>query len=119
MTTNAIGFRPGASLLRGLKGTSGYGAAMSAASQMDLEADKANKGHQVKQMEAESGQRQAQTRNNAQKQQAAIGRQTQKSQIQHKKNMSDMSTRQGYQQLNKRQGLEKKQAVLSHLAGDM
>jgi len=116
---NAVGFNPGQSLLKGLRGTSGYGQAMAAASQMNLEADKANKGHQLKQMESDTQQRQAAARNNAQQQQAAIGRKTQANQINHKKRMSDMNNRMGYQQLNKKKGLEKKQTVLNYLARDL
>ena len=116
---NAVGFNPGESLLRGLRGTSGYGEAMAAASQMNMEADKANKGHQLKQMESATQQRQAAARNNAQQQQAAMGRKTQENQINHKKRMSDMNNRMGYRQLNKKKGLEKKQTVLNHLARDL
>ena len=119
MTRNAVGFNPGQSLLKGLRGTSGYGQAMAAASQMNLEADKANKGHQLKQMESENQQTQAIAQNNARKQTAAINRQTQGQQMTHQRQMSDFNTRNSYAQLNKRKGLEKKQTVLNHLAKDL
>ena len=42
MISNAMGFKPAANLLKGMRGSSGYGEAMAAASNLNLEATEAN-----------------------------------------------------------------------------
>lgn len=116
MLRTAVGFNPGRSLLKGLRGTSGYGAAMQSASQLGMDAAKQNAGLQMQGLEAESQKRQKSASNSAQKQMAGMQRAQQSKNIDHKKYMSDMQNRMGYQQLNKRKDMSKKQTVLNQLA---
>ena len=116
MLRTAVGFNPQTSLLRGLRGTSAYGQAMQAGSELGMEQAKNNAQLHMQGLEQQSQQRQKTASNNAQKQSAALQRKGQNAQIEHKKQMSDLNTRMGYKQLNKRKDISKKQTVLNQLA---
>jgi len=118
MLRTAVGFNPGQSLLSGLRGTQGYGKAMAAASKMNLDADKANKAHMLKQEESDSQQRQQKARQNAQHQQNAIQNQAKASQLAGEKGLMNIQNSHGYAQLRKRKRINQQQTVLNHLASD-
>jgi hypothetical protein len=121
---NAVGFNPGQGILGGLrqKGPTaqlGKGLAMQNAAGANMEREKQNQQLGVQQMQADSQDRLAQARNQAEQDSNAARERTQRSGLESRYGASQIGLGYDYAGLQKRNSLRWQQALLGNLTGDM
>lgn len=123
MYQQAVGFNPGGRLLSGLNkkgdaGAFGYGQAMSAAADMNLDREKQNQEMGVRQMQEDSQQRQRESQNKTNRLQNDAQLRTRQGDLQSRKSVFNTGMAFDYAALNKRRQTALQQALLNGLAKD-
>jgi hypothetical protein len=123
MYQQAVGSNPSGRLLSGLSrkgdaGAFGYGQAMSAAADLNLDKDKQNQEMGVRQMQEDSQYRQRDAQSKASRLQNDSQIRTRQGDMQSRKNVFDTSMAFDYASLNKRRQTSLQQALLNNMARD-
>lgn len=123
MYAPAVGFKPGNSVLAGLKrsgdaGAFAKGQGMAAAAGLNLEASKQNQQFGVQQMQDDSRLRQQDSQNKSQRAENESQGRMMKGALDSRKNVFDTNMAFDYAGLRKRQGLQIQQALLNSMMGD-
>lgn len=121
---NAVGFRPGQSVLSGLR-TQGAaapyakGLAMQSAAGMDADREKQNQQMWSQQMQADSQNRMATARNQAERAGNESRERTQQATMNHKGRVFDLGMAYDYAGLQKRNALRWQQALFNSAVGEL
>lgn len=124
MYAPAVGYKPGNSVLAGLKGSGDAGAfakgqGMAAAADLNLSAEQQNQKMGVDQMQADSQLRQQGNRNQAQRAQNETQERTAKGALGSRRAVFDTNMNFSYAGLRKQNQLKLQQALLNSFAGEL